>query len=157
MWEKAVHKTLKYLKRIQVIGVWNSSKQTLHDIIPVFRVRSLENSISVLLWCIFPLSYTFWMAYILTSQDFSWLQNGQVNWVSKLPVIFFLGGGFLFVFLRPMCGVDYEEKQAAEQCVLSTTNSTLVRWPTGGKCTAYTESSCIYKMNMQILKRTVDM
>lgn len=27
-----------------MIGVWNSSKQTLHDMIPVLRVRSLENS-----------------------------------------------------------------------------------------------------------------
>lgn len=61
------------------MGVWNSSKQTVHDIIPVFRVRS-----------------------ILTSQDFSWLQKGQVNWVSKLPVSFFLGGGFLFDFRRPI-------------------------------------------------------
>jgi len=39
---------------------------------------------------------------IFTSQDFSWLQNGQVNWVSRVPVIFFLGGGFRFDFLRPM-------------------------------------------------------
>lgn len=31
------------VERIQVIGVWNSSRQTLQDIIPVLRVRSLEN------------------------------------------------------------------------------------------------------------------
>lgn len=40
--------------------------------------------------------------HIFTSQDFSWLQKGQVNWVSRVPVIFFLGGGFRFDFLRPM-------------------------------------------------------
>lgn len=40
--------------------------------------------------------------HIFTSQDFSWLQKGQVNWVSKVPVIFFLGGGFRLDFLRPM-------------------------------------------------------
>ena len=40
--------------------------------------------------------------YILTSQDFSWLQKGQVKSVSRLPVIFFLGGGFLLLFLRPI-------------------------------------------------------
>lgn len=28
-------------ERIHVMGVWNSSKQTLHDMIPVFRVLSL--------------------------------------------------------------------------------------------------------------------
>lgn len=49
--------------------------------------------------------------YILTSQDFSWLQNGQVNWVSRLPVIFFLGGGFLFDFLRPICNAEYLQKK----------------------------------------------
>lgn len=40
--------------------------------------------------------------HIFTSQDFSWLQKGQVNWVSRVPVIFFLGGGFRLDFLRPM-------------------------------------------------------
>lgn len=40
--------------------------------------------------------------HIFTSQDFSWLQKGQVNWVSKVPVIFFLGGGFRLDFLHPM-------------------------------------------------------
>lgn len=53
----------------------------------------------------------FWVTYILTSQDFSWLQNGQVNWMSRLPVIFFLGGGFLFDFLRPISGVVYLQKK----------------------------------------------
>lgn len=62
-----------------VMGVWNSSKQTEHDIIPVFLLLS-----------------------ILTSHDFSWLQNGQVNWESRSPVIFFLGGGFLFDLRRPI-------------------------------------------------------
>lgn len=40
--------------------------------------------------------------HIFTSQDFSWLQKGQVNWVSRVPVIFFFGGGFRFDFLRPI-------------------------------------------------------
>lgn len=39
---------------------------------------------------------------IFTSQDFSWLQKGQVNWVSRVPVIFFFGGGFRLDFLRPI-------------------------------------------------------
>ena len=54
-----------------------------------------------------PSSSSWRLTYILTSQDFSWLQNGQVNWVSRLPVSFFLGGGFLLDFLRPIvesCG-----------------------------------------------------
>ena len=41
-------------------------------------------------------------AHILTSHDFSWLQNGHVNSVSRAPVIFFFGGAFLFDFLRPI-------------------------------------------------------
>lgn len=40
--------------------------------------------------------------HIFTSHDFSWLQKGQVNCVSRVPVIFFLGGGFRLDFLRPM-------------------------------------------------------
>lgn len=40
--------------------------------------------------------------HILTSQDFSWLQKGQVNCVSNVPVIFFLGGGLRFDFRRPI-------------------------------------------------------
>lgn len=40
--------------------------------------------------------------HILTSQDFSWLQNGQVNCVSSVPVTFFLGGGFRLDLRRPM-------------------------------------------------------
>lgn len=64
------------------------------------------------LWCISQLvmeqcDVTSRGTYILTSQDFSWLQNGQVNWVSRLPVIFFLGGGFLFDFLRPISSLVY--------------------------------------------------
>lgn len=43
-------------------------------------------------------------AHIFTSQDFSWLQNGQVNWVSSVPVTFFLGGGFRLDLRRPMAG-----------------------------------------------------
>ena len=99
------------VKRIQVIGVWNSSKQTLHDIIPVLRVRSLEKTASILVMlficcaCLSLFLFSFLVTYILTSQDFSWLQNGQVNWTSRLPVIFFFGGGFLFDFLRPISNV----------------------------------------------------
>ena len=40
--------------------------------------------------------------YSLTSQDFSWLQNGQLNIVSNASMIFLLGGGFLFDFLLPI-------------------------------------------------------
>lgn len=61
------------------MGVWNSSRHTVQEMTPVFRARS-----------------------IFTSQDFSWLQKGQVNWVSRVPVIFFFGGGFRLDFLRPI-------------------------------------------------------
>lgn len=44
--------------------------------------------------------------HIFTSQDFSWLQKGQVNWVSRVPVIFFLGGGFRLDLRRPMPCLD---------------------------------------------------
>lgn len=60
---------------------------------------------------------------IFTSQDFSWLQKGQVNWVSRVPVIFFLGGGFLLDFLRPMaaggetCGAEEDKGQKLEEVV----------------------------------------
>lgn len=40
--------------------------------------------------------------YSFTSQDFSWLQNGQLNIVSKGSMFFLLGGGFLFDFLLPI-------------------------------------------------------
>lgn len=40
--------------------------------------------------------------YIFTSHDFSWLQNGQLNWRSKGSIAFLFGGGFRLLFLRPM-------------------------------------------------------
>lgn len=40
--------------------------------------------------------------YILTSQDFSWLQNGQLNCVSKGSMALRLVGGFLLLFLFPI-------------------------------------------------------
>lgn len=42
--------------------------------------------------------------YILTSQDFSWLQNGQLNCVSSGWIALRFGGGLFFAFLRPMFG-----------------------------------------------------
>lgn len=42
------------------------------------------------------------MTYILTSHDFSWLQKGQENWVSRSPVIFFFVGAFLLDLRRPI-------------------------------------------------------
>lgn len=63
--------------------------------------------------------YTCWFfisRYILTSHDFSWLQKGQVNWDSRSPVIFFLGGGFLFDLRRPIVPKlsNLREKRQAE-------------------------------------------
>lgn len=40
--------------------------------------------------------------YSFTSQDFSWLQNGQLNIVSNGSIIFLFGGGFLAFFLLPI-------------------------------------------------------
>lgn len=41
-------------------------------------------------------------AYWSTSHDFSWLQNGQLNIVSRGSIFFFLGPGFLLDFRRPI-------------------------------------------------------
>lgn len=49
------------------MGVWNSSKQTLHDIIPMFHVRSIEKS-SWVHDAFFSIFKEFWVVYILTSQ-----------------------------------------------------------------------------------------
>lgn len=38
----------------------------------------------------------------LTSQAFSWLQNGHVNCVSNGSIAFLFGGGLLAFFLRPI-------------------------------------------------------
>ena len=53
--------------------------QMVHWILPVFLVLS-----------------------IFTSHDRSWLQNGQLNWVSNAVKVFLLGGGPRFDFLRPI-------------------------------------------------------
>lgn len=42
------------------------------------------------------------LTYILTSQDFSWLQNGQLNCVSSGWIALRFGGGLFFAFLRPI-------------------------------------------------------
>lgn len=39
---------------------------------------------------------------IFTSQDLSWLQNGQLNCVSNASKFFLLGGGPRFDFRRPI-------------------------------------------------------
>ena len=39
---------------------------------------------------------------ILTSQDFSWLQNGQLNWVSKGSIALRRAGGFRLLFFFPI-------------------------------------------------------
>lgn len=87
------------------MGVWNSSRQTVQEITPVLRARSLGATETGCDGgpgpgpsrspCLLP-------AHILTSQDFSWLQKGQVNCVSSVPVTFFLGGGFRLDLRRPM-------------------------------------------------------
>lgn len=42
------------------------------------------------------------VSYILTSQDFSWLQNGQLNCVSNGSIALRFGGGFLLLLRRPI-------------------------------------------------------
>lgn len=88
------------------MGVWNSSRQTEHDIIPVFRLRSLQTRRSNDTFRCFTCKpgriESQQITHILTSQDFSWLQKGHVNWVSRSPVIFFLGGAFLLDLRRPI-------------------------------------------------------
>lgn len=42
----------------------------------------------------------FSITYIFTSHDFSWLQNGQLNWVSSGWIAFRFGGGLFFAFRR---------------------------------------------------------
>lgn len=44
--------------------------------------------------------------HILTSHDFSWLQKGQLNMVSKAWMIFLFGGGLLAFFLLPMAELN---------------------------------------------------
>lgn len=73
------------------MGVWNSSKQTVHDIIPVFLLLSLltnskdgnnhlkEQQIKLGFKSSWNERVGKNFTYILTSHDFSWLQNGQVN------------------------------------------------------------------------------
>lgn len=60
-------------------------------------------------WSYFRMITCWDFTYIFTSHDFSWLQNGQVNWDSRSPVIFFFGGGFLLDFRRP---IVHKPKQA---------------------------------------------
>merc|ERR1719500_690397 len=50
----------------KLIVAWKSSRQTVHWILAACLLLS-----------------------IFTSQDFSWLQNGQVNWVSNASMFFF--------------------------------------------------------------------
>lgn len=63
----------------KLVVVWNDSRQTRQNTLPTFRLLS-----------------------ILTSQDFSWLQNGQLNCVSRGSMAFLFAGGFLLLFLRPI-------------------------------------------------------
>ena len=44
--------------------------------------------------------------YILTSQLFSWLQNGQLNTWSRGSTVLRFGGGLLAFFLRPIVTVS---------------------------------------------------
>lgn len=45
--------------------------------------------------------------YILTSQDFSWLQKGQLNCWSRGSMALRFGGGFRFDLRRPMSSFIY--------------------------------------------------
>ena len=44
--------------------------------------------------------------YMVTSHDFSWLQNGQLNCLSSGTIAFLFGGGFDFFFLLPILEVS---------------------------------------------------
>lgn len=44
--------------------------------------------------------------YIFTSQTCSWLQNGQLNCVSRGTIGFTFGGGFLFDFRLPIMKIS---------------------------------------------------
>ena len=70
--------------------VWKLSAHIRHVTVPVLRCRSS-----------------------LTSHDCSWLQKGQLNWVSSAPVSFFFGGGFLFAFRLPILTI----RGVGESCV----------------------------------------
>ena len=48
----------------------------------------------------------------LTSQDFSWLQKGQVNCVSIGSIFFFLASGFLLDFRRPILAPAVSETKS---------------------------------------------
>ena len=61
------------------LPAWKSSMHTMHLMLPVFFVFS-----------------------ILTSQLFSWLQNGQLKSVSSGSVARFFGGGFRFDLRLPI-------------------------------------------------------
>lgn len=93
--------------------VWNRSEHTLQLISAEFRDLSLKivvrekNS-----GCIGEI------AYIFTSQLFSWLQNGQLNIWSKGSIARRLGGGFRFDFLRPMLNwFLFNRKNCLSACV----------------------------------------
>lgn len=100
------------------MGVWNSSRQTVQEITPVLRARSLQKGGGGMTVgggngvlgeegppkCRPAPPSPPRPAHIFTSQDFSWLQNGHVNCVSSVPVTFFLGGGFRLDLRRPMAG-----------------------------------------------------
>ena len=47
--------------------------------------------------------------YMVTSHDFSWLQNGQLNCLSSGTIAFLFGGGFDFFFLLPILEVSVPE------------------------------------------------
>ena len=52
--------------------------------------------------------------YMSTSQDFSWLQKGQLNMVSSGSMFFLRGGGFLLDLRRPM--VSYSTELHTKVC-----------------------------------------
>lgn len=66
------------------MAVWNSSEHTRHLIFP--HLNNLD---------------------IATTQLFLWLQNGQLNSLSKGTIVFFFGGRFLFDLPGPIAGFYY--------------------------------------------------
>ena len=90
--------------RISLKETWKSSRQTVHWILAACLLLSIftYTDLVMSLWT-YQNNKRFKQVYtVQTSQDFSWLQNGQVNWVSSASMFFFRASGFRFDFLRPI-------------------------------------------------------
>lgn len=81
-----------------LIPVTHIAKKKFHN-----QMLSLEHDFFVEF--LIAVTKIFGFTYIFTSQDFSWLQNGQLNCVSSGWIAFRFGGGLFFAFRRPIFAV----------------------------------------------------